>query len=172
MTYKLDDTGRKAAAKIVQEWTDIAFSTGRATDAEREQIKDNVEALYRAADLAPPPRHRIVIAPSPFVARFAAGAASWIWHCRKGATDEATSATRDATRDAASAAANAATRRATRNAANEATSDALAAKGHTVERLADMTYKTSGVCAITADLETGILEGGADPRRMSRAMGW
>ncbi len=52
------------------------------------------------------------------------------------------------------------------------TSDALAAKGHDVERLPDMTYKVSGVCAITTDLETGILEGGADPRRMSRAMGW
>lgn len=53
-----------------------------------------------------------------------------------------------------------------------ATSDDLAARGHDVERLADMTYKTAGMCAITKDLETGILEGGADPRRMSRAMGW
>ncbi len=52
------------------------------------------------------------------------------------------------------------------------TSDALAAKGHAVERLPDMTYKVAGVCAVTADLETGILEGGADPRRMSRAMGY
>lgn len=52
------------------------------------------------------------------------------------------------------------------------TSDDLAARGHSVERLADMTYKTAGVCAITQDLRTGVLEGGADPRRMSRAMGW
>jgi gamma-glutamyltranspeptidase/glutathione hydrolase len=52
-----------------------------------------------------------------------------------------------------------------------ATSDALAGLGHDVERLADMTYKTAGVCAITQNLKTGILEGGADPRRMSRAMG-
>jgi gamma-glutamyltranspeptidase/glutathione hydrolase len=52
------------------------------------------------------------------------------------------------------------------------TSDSLRALGHDVERLPDMTYKTAGVCAISADLETGILEGGADPRRMSRAMGW
>ena len=54
----------------------------------------------------------------------------------------------------------------------EKTSDALAAKGHDIERLPDMTYKTSGVCAITQDMETGILEGGDDPRRMSRAMGY
>ena len=55
---------------------------------------------------------------------------------------------------------------------DEKTTDALSALGHDVERLADMTYKTAGVCAITKDLETGVLEGGADPRRMSRAMGW
>ena len=52
-----------------------------------------------------------------------------------------------------------------------ATTDALAGLGHDVERIADMTYKTAGVCAITQDLKSGILEGGADPRRMSRAMG-
>jgi len=55
---------------------------------------------------------------------------------------------------------------------NEKTSNALSAKGHSVERLPDMTYKTSGVCAITQDMKTGVLEGGADPRRMSRAMGY
>ncbi len=54
----------------------------------------------------------------------------------------------------------------------EATTQDLARRGHKVERLADMTYKTAGVCAITQDLTTGIMEGGADPRRMSRAMGW
>ncbi len=52
------------------------------------------------------------------------------------------------------------------------TSDDLTARGHDVERIGDMTYKTAGVCAITKDLKTGVLEGGADPRRMSRAMGW
>ncbi len=55
---------------------------------------------------------------------------------------------------------------------DQATTEALGRLGHSVERLDDMTYKTAGVCAITKDLETGILEGGADPRRMSRAMGW
>lgn len=47
----------------------------------------------------------------------------------------------------------------------------LAARGHDVERLDDYSHRTAGVCAIQLDLETGILEGGADPRRMSRAMG-
>lgn len=52
-----------------------------------------------------------------------------------------------------------------------AVTDALSDMGHDVERLDDMTYKTAGVCAIVRDVETGLLEGGADPRRMSRAMG-
>ena len=55
---------------------------------------------------------------------------------------------------------------------DEKTSDALSDLGHKVERLDDMSYKTAGVCAITKDYETGIMEGGADPRRMSRSMGW
>lgn len=54
----------------------------------------------------------------------------------------------------------------------EHVSENLETLGHTVERLDDMTYKTAGVCAITKDLDSGILAGGADPRRMSRAMGW
>ncbi len=53
----------------------------------------------------------------------------------------------------------------------EAVSDELAARGHDVERLDDWSHRTAGVCAIRLDLETGIMEGGADPRRMSRAMG-
>ena len=53
----------------------------------------------------------------------------------------------------------------------EAVTDELAARGHDVERLADWSHRTAGMCAIQLDLETGIMEGGADPRRMSRAMG-
>ena len=47
----------------------------------------------------------------------------------------------------------------------------LAARGHDVERAADYSSKMAGVCAIRLDVESGIMEGGADPRRMSRAMG-
>ena len=47
----------------------------------------------------------------------------------------------------------------------------LAARGHDVERVADYTSAMGGVCAIDLDVESGIMEGGADPRRMSRAMG-
>ena len=47
----------------------------------------------------------------------------------------------------------------------------LAGRGHDIERAADFTSKMGGVCAIDFDVESGIMEGGADPRRMSRAMG-
>ena len=55
---------------------------------------------------------------------------------------------------------------------DEATGEALAARGHRVERLADWTHWTGGVCAVRKDLETGEIEGAADPRRVSRALGW
>lgn len=45
-------------------------------------------------------------------------------------------------------------------------------RGHDVERLDDLSIFTAGVCAISADLETGRLCGGADPRRAARAIGW
>ena len=55
---------------------------------------------------------------------------------------------------------------------DEATSDRLAARGHRVERLDDWSHWTAGVCAVRKDLETGEIEGAADPRRTSRALGW
>jgi gamma-glutamyltranspeptidase/glutathione hydrolase len=41
-----------------------------------------------------------------------------------------------------------------------------------VQWLPDLSIATAGVCAISADLQKGILYGGADPRRAARAMGW
>jgi len=54
---------------------------------------------------------------------------------------------------------------------SETVSRELAARGHDVERVEDCSARMGGVCAIELDLESGIMEGGADPRRMSRAMG-
>lgn len=50
--------------------------------------------------------------------------------------------------------------------------DNLATKGHQVETWADWTWKAGGVCAITIDHDTGVFSAGADPRRMSYAIGW
>lgn len=47
----------------------------------------------------------------------------------------------------------------------------LAALGHRVETLPAFTPATAGVCAIRR-LDNGTLEGGADPRRESYAVGW
>lgn len=48
----------------------------------------------------------------------------------------------------------------------------LAKRGHDIEWLPDRADAVAGVCAISANLETGLLSGGADPRRSGRAMGW
>lgn len=50
--------------------------------------------------------------------------------------------------------------------------DELAAKGHRIEWWPDWMLRTGSVCAIKADLKTGILAAGADPRRPCYAVGW
>lgn len=47
----------------------------------------------------------------------------------------------------------------------------LARRGHDVEWLEERSDAVAGVCAISADLESGVICGGADPRRSARAMG-
>ncbi len=50
--------------------------------------------------------------------------------------------------------------------------DRLAAMGHKIDWLPDISLGTAGVHAIVADVKSGVLHGGADPRRSGRAMGW
>ena len=49
--------------------------------------------------------------------------------------------------------------------------DGLASLGHVVRDLPDMSPAAAGMCAIR-ELDSGSLEGGADPRRESYAIGW
>ena len=44
--------------------------------------------------------------------------------------------------------------------------------GHTIERWPDFIGTAGAPCMIKAERELGILVGGADPRRMSYAIGW
>ncbi len=50
--------------------------------------------------------------------------------------------------------------------------DELAKKGHKVVPWPDWSWRAGGVCAITIDPDSGVLAAGADPRRMSYAIGW
>jgi len=50
--------------------------------------------------------------------------------------------------------------------------EALAARGHQVHWWPERIWRAGAVCAIQADLATGILTSGADPRRPSYALGW
>jgi gamma-glutamyltranspeptidase/glutathione hydrolase len=52
------------------------------------------------------------------------------------------------------------------------TGEELARRGHQVTWWPDRIWRAGAVCAIHADLRTGIMTGGADPRRASYALGW
>jgi len=113
-------------------WILNAMSTKHMDDEEKKGCIEAVKSMYRSANLVPPPDHRIIFVPSPFVLRFASGFASWIWYTRKipaatrgatlGATYVATrGATEDATEDATRGATYAATYAATLGATEDAT---------------------------------------------------
>ena len=50
--------------------------------------------------------------------------------------------------------------------------ESLKAKGHKVHQWQDWTWLAGAVCAIVIDDVTGVLTGGADPRREAYAIGW
>jgi gamma-glutamyltranspeptidase/glutathione hydrolase len=54
---------------------------------------------------------------------------------------------------------------------DKATGEALARMGHKVEWWPDWTWLAGAVCTVVADQQTGLLKGGADPRRPSYALG-
>lgn len=53
------------------------------------------------------------------------------------------------------------------------TANALSTLGHEVVLWPERLWRAGGVCAVRYDMERGVLEGGADPRRAaSSAIGW
>jgi len=124
------------------QWIANAISTKPMDDNDKAQMRIAIKGLYESAGLTPPPEHRIVFVPSPFVARFAGGFAAAIWWQRKNPNNKLTTdaATRDATDDATYAATRdatyAATDAATRDATHAATRDATYAATHAATRAA------------------------------------
>ena len=53
-----------------------------------------------------------------------------------------------------------------------ATGDALASLGHEVTWWPELEEAAGAVCAVRVNPATGVLEGGADPRRLAYALGW
>jgi hypothetical protein len=124
--YELTDEHRAQLAPWRDKWIANAMSTAPMSEAEKAAAREAVKGLYRAANLEPPPDHRIVFVPSPFVMRFVGGFAAALWHLRdRAATRAATEGATDAATDAAtSAATKAATWAATDAATSAATKDA------------------------------------------------
>ena len=101
--YSLTAAHRAQLKPWVDKWIANAMSTKPMDDTDRAVTREAMKGLYRAAELEPPPDHRIVFVSSPFVLRFSAGFASAIWWLRKknAATRLATDAAmNDATRNA------------------------------------------------------------------------
>ena len=128
--YTLTDEHRAQIPAWRDRWIANAMRTRPMDDTDRAAMRVAIRGLYEAAGLTPPPDHRIVFVPSPFVARFAGGIAAAIWwrrsHSSTAATHDATyaattDATTEATRAATSAATSAATHAATHDAIRAAT---------------------------------------------------
>ncbi len=110
--YELTPEHRAQLEPWRDRWIANAMSTKAMTDEEKAAAREAAKGLYRAAGLEPPPDHRIVFVPSPFVMRFAGGFAAGIWWLRRkgaaatyAATGAATGAATDAATDAATYAA-------------------------------------------------------------------
>ena len=124
--YTLTDEHRAQIPAWRDRWIANAMRTRPMDDTDRAAMRVAIRGLYEAAGLTPPPDHRIVFVPSPFVARFAGGIAAAIWwrrsHSSTAATHDATyAATHDATYAAIRAAADVATHDATDEATYAAT---------------------------------------------------
>ena len=148
--YSFDDhpEHKELLNVYADKWIKNAMSTKAMDQAEREKCIDAVERLYRAADLKPPPRERIIFVPSPFVGRVAAGLASAVWYCRKNKGFDPANVTNAATRNATNAATVDATRIATRNATNAATR--IATSNATVDATVDATDDATWVATSDA----------------------
>lgn len=90
--YNLTEEHRSQLKPWADKWIANAMSTKPMDDHDKEEMRKAVRGLYSAANLTPPPDHRMVFVSSPIVLRFAGGFAAAIWHKRKGkkATDAAT----------------------------------------------------------------------------------
>lgn len=78
--YVLTEEHRAQLEPWREKWIKNALRTGLMDDAELKTVTCAIKGLYAAAGLETP---RVVFAPSPFAAAFAAGLAGGIWHQRR-----------------------------------------------------------------------------------------
>ena len=122
--YVLTDEHRKKLKPWADKWIANAMSTRPMDDAERTRVREAIIGLYEAADLEPPPAHRIIFVPSPLVAALAGGFAAWIWHLRGKGSQTTNEALEEAVYEATSSTAEQATDSAAFEGANNPTSKA------------------------------------------------
>ena len=127
-------------------------------EIDRSEMTKAIKGMYAAANLKEP---RIVFAPSPFVARFAAGFAAAIWYNRKNKTTfgqiDGASATDSATLSATYSATYSATRSATRSATLSATVSATYSATDSATRSATDSATYSATRSATADKNSSFI---------------
>jgi hypothetical protein len=81
-SYTLTDEHKAQFAPWKKKWQDNASSTKPMDTEDTSVTRKAIVGMYQAANMAPPRANRIVFVASPFIARFAAGFAAWIWYLR------------------------------------------------------------------------------------------
>ena len=146
--YRLTDEHKSRLPEWRDRWIANAMSTKHVDAEERRICRDAVLRLYRAANLPPPPEHRIVFVPSPFVLAFGGGFAAAWWWLRRNAHPETAAAVEGAIYDAVRRATRDAVLSATYGAVDDATDDAV--RGATDNAVRGATYDAAGTATHAA----------------------
>ncbi len=146
--YRLTDEDKARLPEWRDRWIANAMSTKHVDAEERRICRDAVLRLYRAANLPPPPEHRIVFVPSPFVLAFGGGFAAAWWWLRRNAHPETAAAVEGAIYDAVRRATRDAVLSATYGAVDDATDDAV--RGATDNAVWGATYDAAGTATHAA----------------------
>ena len=81
--YRLTEEDRKLTKAHNQKWIDLAFRTTPQTEEDREICRNAAVKMYEHSAIKSLDKKKVVFVPSPFMACFVAGAASWIVYQNK-----------------------------------------------------------------------------------------
>jgi hypothetical protein len=83
--YSFDDhpEHREQLKPWAEKWIANALNCEAMTDTDRDAMRTAIDGLYRAANLEPPPAHRVIFVRSPIAGAVASAIAAAAWHIRQ-----------------------------------------------------------------------------------------